>query len=158
MGWGCLSYQGHQFSGHCCTTVRFYKGLNRKKWNSFAIQINFLHSFKKKWLLYYCKNKKCVQKLILSLTKTKLDFSIAFFRPWYRLHHSHIYYLFSFTTIEANSGEFLKMRFKSRNFNGSPSELKTMFTLQKADLDSHGFRGEVTTKIVEEKAYYQVTI
>ena len=50
------------------------------------------------------------------------------------------------------------MRFKSRNFNGSPSELKAM--LQKADLDSHldshGFRRKVTTKIVEGKAYYQV--
>ena len=69
-------------------------------------------------------------------------------------YDSHIYYLFSFTTIEANSGEFLKMRFKSRNFDGSPSELKAM--LQKADLDSHGFSREVTTKIVEGKAYYQV--
>lgn len=45
------------------------------------------------------------------------------------------------------------MRFKSRKFNGSPSELKAM--LQKADLDGHGFRREVTTKIVEGKAYYQ---
>lgn len=53
---------------------------------------------------------------------------------------------FSFT--DAKTDEFLQVKIFDRNFQVSDSEAREM--LKKADLESHGYKMEATTKVVKE--------